>query len=74
MSDFAEFDAYCDAHPELAPPQAFAQWLADLSGETVVGREIDGDAGQQVGGEAGHLYQPVHSATVSTPALVSVLT
>jgi hypothetical protein len=27
----AAFDAYCEAHPDLAPPVAFAQWLAEVS-------------------------------------------
>lgn len=43
MSDFAEFDAYCAAHPDVEPPVLFAQWLADASGDPVVGRELDGD-------------------------------
>jgi hypothetical protein len=43
MSDFAEFDAYCEEHPDLEPHEAFASWLAETSGETIIGRETNGD-------------------------------
>lgn len=54
---FAEFDKYCDEHPELEPPEAFAQWLCNESGNTVIGRKINDhdiivaipDADQEIG-------------------------
>lgn len=43
MSGLDDFDRYVDVHPELERHEAFAQWLATETGETVVGREVDGD-------------------------------
>lgn len=41
---FDDFDAWADEHcPDAAPSEAFAQWLANVTGRTVIGRDLDGD-------------------------------
>jgi hypothetical protein len=40
-----EFDRWCDARniPVEETAQAFAQWMAELSGGTIIGRQVNGD-------------------------------
>jgi hypothetical protein len=43
MTEFSGFDRYCQEHnvtPEDAP-EAFAQWLADASGQAIIGGPVD---------------------------------
>jgi len=49
MGDFDEFDAYVEQwreqHPDESVPLAelFAQYLADVTGNAIVGRQVNGD-------------------------------
>jgi hypothetical protein len=43
VSGFADFDRYCAEH-DIAPedaPESFAQWLANASGEPIIGGPVD---------------------------------
>lgn len=39
----ADFDAWLQEHPSDDVPAAFADWLAQATGDTVIGKRVDGD-------------------------------
>lgn len=42
--NYADFDAWADENcPDAPPSDAFAQWLANRTGKTTIGRETNGD-------------------------------
>jgi hypothetical protein len=68
----ADFDRYVEEHgiPEKDLPEAFAQWLANLTGGTITGEPADGE-GPTFKAEPGSALRPARSGPLGCAACLA---